>query len=78
MKKCPEFWTHIALYKRTDIIKLSRARYLITHYKRKSRGSIMLKQEYIALINEELRQINNEYYFIVLYLLARKYREEGG
>lgn len=38
----------------------------------------MLKQEYIALINEELRQINNEYYFIVLYLLARKYREEGG
>ena len=35
----------------------------------------MSKQEYIALINEELLKIENEYYLIIIYLLVAKYNK---
>lgn len=37
----------------------------------------MSKEDYIALINTELIQIDNERYFRIIYLLVRKYRKEG-
>lgn len=43
----------------------------------KLQGSSMQKNDYIMLINEELKQLDNEYYLRIIYLLARKYREEG-
>ena len=35
------------------------------------------KNEYIKLINNELQQLDDERTFRILYLLARKCREEG-
>lgn len=48
-------------------------------YKRreKTNGINLPKEEYIALINKELKQINKEYYLRIIYLLAKKYKEEG-
>lgn len=35
----------------------------------------MSKDDYIILINEELQQITNDRYLIIIYLLAKKYGE---
>lgn len=43
----------------------------------KLQGSSMRKNDYIMLINDELKQLDNEYYLRIIYLLVRKYREEG-
>ena len=43
----------------------------------KTQGSSMHKDDYIVLINDELKQIDSEYYLRIIYLLTRKYREEG-
>ena len=43
----------------------------------KLQGSSLHKNDYIILINDELKQLNSEYYLRIIYLLIRKYREEG-
>lgn len=48
-------------------------------YKRQKKleGICLPKEDYIVLINKELKQINTEYYLRIIYLLAKKYKEEG-
>ncbi len=48
-------------------------------YERKENtdGINLPKEEYITLINKELKQINTGNYFRIIYLLVKKYREEG-
>lgn len=35
------------------------------------------KEDYIKLINLELRQLNSEHYFRIIYLLVQNYKKEG-
>lgn len=36
----------------------------------------MEKEQYIKLINDELKDLDNESYFIIIYLLIQKYKGE--